>query len=190
MARENLYVGLWRALAGLVGAFLSKGRTQSDPRPLWLSLAEHEVGFHEIGANHGIARYLAPAKTGNDGDPWCAIFANAMLECSSVRGTRSAMARSFENDEHFVRLSGPALGCIVTMWRGSPGDGRGHVFFYTGHDDHGAVWGIGGNEDDGVRKAPHDPRRIVGYFWPASLPLPKTGRVYIHDNGNVSDKEV
>lgn len=178
-----------RALASLVGAFLSKGRTQSTPAR-WLSLAEHEVGFHERGTNQGIERYTQAAHCGQEGDPWCAIFVNAMLENSGHLGTRSAMARSFEHNENFCRLSGPALGAIVTNWRGSRTGGLGHVFIYTGHDANGRVWGIGGNEDDGVRKVPHNPDRVVGYFWPKTVPLPVIGRIQVDAVGNISTKEI
>ena len=78
------------------------------------------------------------------GDPWCAIFVNACLEAVGVRGTRSAMARSFERDRNFLRLSGPALGAIATMWTGT-----GHVFFYLGESEQG-VLALGGNQSDRV----------------------------------------
>lgn len=185
--------GSWiEALAGLVGAFLRKGSTQSTPRPLWLSLAEHELGFHERGTNQGIERYTQAAHCGAEGDPWCAIFANAMIENSGHIGTRSAMARSFERHPNFVELSGPALGAIVTNWRNSRTGGLGHVFFYTGHDIQGRVWGIGGNEDDGVRKVPHRPDHVVGYFWPAYMPMPTICRVPVSSGGAAlfSTKEV
>ena len=117
-------------------------------------------------------------RCGSVGDPWCAIFVNACLEAVGVRGTRSAMARSFERDTNFVRLSGPALGAIVTMWRGSPSAGTGHVFFYLGENDHG-VLALGGNQSDRVCRQ-YEPRdRIVGYWWPKSVALPMTGKIVV-----------
>jgi hypothetical protein len=55
--------------------------------------------------NCGIERYIEAAHRGARGDPWCAIFVNASLERAGMPGTRSAVARSFEYDTHFV---GPA----------------------------------------------------------------------------------
>src|SRR6185437_788973 len=78
--------------------------------PPWFQLALHEIGFHETGNNQGISRYISMAKTGSEGDPWCAIFANAMLEQAGVTGTRSPSSQSFRNNANFVQLSGPALG--------------------------------------------------------------------------------
>src|SRR5262249_36640249 len=87
-----------------------------------------------------------------------------------------AMARSFEHDPNFVRLGGPALGAVATMWRGSPTAGTGHVFFYLGENTQG-VLGLAGNQSDGVREAYQDRSRIVCYFWPRAVPLPTVGKV-------------
>jgi uncharacterized protein (TIGR02594 family) len=158
--------------------------------PKWLDEAQDNIGFRETGVNRGIQHYITAAKCGSLGDPWCAIFVNAMLERNGIRGTRSPAARSFERDADFVKLSGPALGAIVTMWRGSRNSGKGHVFFYTGENSQG-VWGIGGNESDGVREVPHDRSRITGYWWPGSQPLPtNTGPVRVGArSGTFSSKE-
>jgi uncharacterized protein (TIGR02594 family) len=165
-----------------VGSFFG----DKDEAPKWYRLAESELGFHEVGVNRGIERYLTAAQTGNLGDPWCAIFVNAMLEKSGVHGTRSAMARSFEGSGHFVKLSGPALGAIVTMWRGSPQAGTGHCFFYDGENDWG-IRGIAGNENDGVVRAYHDRSRITGYWWPVNEPHPKTGRIVVANSDGASN---
>lgn len=143
----------------------------------WMAWATREVGFHESGTNRNIGRYTGPAKCGSEGDPWCAIFVNAALESSGIRGTRSAMARSFEHNENFVKLDGPAYGAITTMWRGSPSSGQGHVFFYIGHVNDNTVLALGGNQSDQVCRQGEQVSRIMGYFWPRAVPLPRIGRV-------------
>src|ERR1700690_4107899 len=86
--------------------------------PEWYALATAEIGKREIGdTNDGpeIRRYRQLAQCGSPGDPWCAIFANAMLAlCSSpaVPGTRSPSSQSFRDNSGFVKLSGPALGAV------------------------------------------------------------------------------
>ena len=161
----------------------------SEPR--WLTFARNEIGFRETGTNRGIERYIVDAKTGQLGDPWCAIFVNAMLERSGVRGTRSAMARSFETSPHFVRLKTPGVGTIATMWRVSRTGGLGHVFFPTGIDAQGRIWGIGGNENDGVREVPHDPSRIVGYYAPKGVRVAFKALARVSGAGQaISTKEV
>jgi uncharacterized protein (TIGR02594 family) len=101
-----------------------------------------------------------------------------MLEGAGIKGTRSALARSFERDSNFVKLSAPALGCIVTFWRGVKSQGLGHVGFYAGEQG-GLIYTLGGNESDMVRVEPY--RKIgskfglSGYYWPKSVPLPALG---------------
>jgi uncharacterized protein (TIGR02594 family) len=184
---------LARLLAALLGAFRRKPDPKPGPTsppapapippkvPPWVSWALGELGFHERPGNQGIEKYIALAHCGSAGDPWCAIFANAGLEASGIRGTRSAMARSFEHSGNFTKLAGPAYGAITTMWRGSPQAGTGHVFYYVGENRNG-VLALGGNQSDEVCRQ-YEPRsRIVGYFWPVSQPLPKVGAIVIDDD--------
>lgn len=148
--------------------------------PAWFAAAQQEIGTREAPGNRGpaIRRYIAAARCGAEGDPWCAIFANAMLELSGIRGTRSALARSFERDVHFVRLDGPALGCIVTFWRVAKASGLGHVGFYAGERG-GRIHTLGGNESDMVRVEPYPKTAarfgLSGYFWPKGVTLPAIG---------------
>jgi uncharacterized protein (TIGR02594 family) len=148
--------------------------------PAWFQGALHEIGFHETGNNQGIDRYIALAHCGADGDPWCAIFANAMLEQADIPGTRSASSQSFRTSPLFVQLAGPALGCLVVYWRGTQSSGLGHVGFYRGEDAN-SVWTLGGNENDMVQieALPKSSATfgVIGYWWPKSVPLPTGGPV-------------
>lgn len=163
--------------------------------PVWFTSAKKEIGVHEVGDNGGpdIRRYVGLAKTGAEGEPWCAIFANAMLESNGIPGTRSPLARSFEHSDNFVRLDKPALGCIVTFWRGSKGSGLGHVGFYNG-EQNGLISVLGGNESDMVRIETLNSAGahfgLFGYFWPKSVPLPQTGHIPIQSGNNHGDGKV
>jgi uncharacterized protein (TIGR02594 family) len=160
----------------------ARERADDAKPPPWLAKAQSYLGFHERPGNRGIEEFIALAKCGAGGDPWCAIFVNACLEGAGVRGTRSAMARSFERDGNFVKLPGPALGAVTTMWRGSPSSGSGHVFFYLGENERG-VLALGGNQSDQVCRQ-YEPRaRITGHWWPKSAALPKVGRIAVKDDG-------
>jgi uncharacterized protein (TIGR02594 family) len=161
----------------------SSARAASDAKPPpWLAKAQSYLGFHERPGNRGIEEFIALAKCGEGGDPWCAIFVNACLEAAGVRGTRSAMARSFERDGNFVKLPGPALGAVTTMWRSSPSSGSGHVFFYLGENENG-VLALGGNQSDQVCRQ-YEPRaRITGHWWPKRAALPNVGRIAVRDAG-------
>lgn len=158
----------------------------------WMTWALKEVGFHEIGVNLGIEKYIDLARSGSRaallGQPWCAVLVNAALEVSNIPGSRSAMARSFENNSNFVELQGPAYGAIVTLWRGSESSGMGHVGFYVGENDRGVVL-LDGNDGDAVRvSSPKDRGRIEGYFWPKSMPLPKVGAISVSANAEVGSE--
>jgi uncharacterized protein (TIGR02594 family) len=137
--------------------------------PAWLVRARTFIGFHETGNNRGIEEFISEAKTGSLGDPWCAIFANAMLESVGVRGTRSPAARSFEDNANFSSTQ-PIVGCIVTFWRVSPDSGQGHVGFFLGQDANN-VQLLSGNDDDQVEIAPHPRSRVTGYWWPNGVTI-------------------
>lgn len=150
--------------------------------PPWFTWAIHEVGTREGPGNTGpeLARYAQLAHCGAQGDPWCAIFANAALEASSIAGSRSASSQSFRSHPGFVQLPGPALGALAVFWRGSPDSGLGHVGFYRG-EDATRIWTLGGNENDMVQIEALPKSAVsfglIGYWWPKSVPLPAIGPV-------------
>jgi uncharacterized protein (TIGR02594 family) len=151
--------------------------------PAWFIAAQKEIGTRELPENRGpaILRYIRLAGCGAEGEPWCAIFCNAMLEKVGVKGTRSPSSQSFRHDPNFVQLEGPALGAIVVYWRVSRISGLGHVGFYNGEDSHGFIETLGGNESDMVRNELLNPHGsnfgLVGYYWPKSVPLPVIGKL-------------
>jgi hypothetical protein len=95
-------------------------------QPTWVTAGLQDLGFHETGDNQGIESFIAQAKCGSVGDPWCAIWVNAKFEQSGIRGTRSASSQSFRHDPNFLQLDEPALGAIAVFWRGAPDSGLGH----------------------------------------------------------------
>lgn len=145
--------------------------------PPWFKFALHEVGTREEPGNTGAAikRYIDLAHCGAQGQPWCAIFANACLEASGIPGTRSPGSQSFRSDKNFVHLAGPALGAVAVFWRGSRASGLGHVGFYRGETAN-YVYTLGGNEGDMVQIEPLAKAAgsfgLIGYWWPKSVPLP------------------
>jgi uncharacterized protein (TIGR02594 family) len=145
--------------------------------PPWFRAALHEIGTREEPENNGAAirRYVTLAHAGAEGEPWCAIFANAMLESCGVHGTRSASSQSFREDSNFVRMAGPALGAIVVFYRGGRNSGHGHVGFYRGETAN-YIYTLGGNESDMVEIEPLPKATssfgLVGYYWPKSVTVP------------------
>jgi uncharacterized protein (TIGR02594 family) len=152
--------------------------------PLWVTNGLKDLGFHETKNNRGIEKFIAQAHCGKLGDPWCAIWANAKLEQSRIPGTRSASSQSFRTNKKFVKLAKPALGAIAVYTRGKPNSGLGHVGFYMGETST-QVLTLGGNESNAVRKQFEPKSRLVGYFWPKSVDLPKGGPIKVKsEDGN------
>lgn len=152
-------------------------RSNFGAAPVWFQWALHEVGVRELPENRGpdIRRYIELAKAGHEGDPWCAIFANAAFEANGIPGTDSASSQSFRHSARFVQLAGPALGAVVVFWRGTRNSGLGHVGFYRGEAGD-RVYILGGNEGDMVQIEPlpktSNSFGLIGYWWPVSVPLP------------------
>lgn len=143
--------------------------------PLWLTLGRAEIGFHELPDNHGIQKYMDLAGYGADGEPWCAIFAGAMLRKAGIdiKGV-NAMARSFSTAPSFTKIDAPRLGAIAVFWRGSQSGTEGHVGFYVGDAAPGRINVLGGNENDQVEiesiPISGSTMGLLGYWWPASPP--------------------
>jgi uncharacterized protein (TIGR02594 family) len=187
---------LWRLLRALFARQPAPQPAPPKPTPpktspvnapqAWMQWAHREAtdGIEEEPNkdNRGpvIQRYIDLAKCGRQGDPYCAIFVNAALEQAGIRGTRSAMARSFETSQHFVKLDGPCPGCVVTFWRKSKASGSGHTGFYDSETD-SHVFVLGANQDDDCNVSGFPKKGkvfgLVGYYWPASLPLPAVKKV-------------
>ena len=154
--------------------------------PRHLANAIAEIGVRETAGKDSTGRIIAYRILGHTTDdtrtedgsrPWCGDFECAMLETAGIRSPRSGMARAIETDPNFVRLAGPALGAIVTMWRGARSSGLGHVYFYAGQTADGRNVAVGGNQNDAVTAAAYGTSRVVAYWWPRSLPLPAIGHV-------------
>lgn len=148
------------------------------PLPAWMTAALKDVGVREVagkGSNPKILAYRDKAgiKIGGEDSvvPWCAIFINAKLAEAGVKGSGSAMARSFVSSANFERLKEPVIGCI-TVISSSRGPASGHVFFNAG--ENGLFFlGLGGNQDDEVNLSMFQKKKLVGHFWPKGHPKPK-----------------
>jgi uncharacterized protein (TIGR02594 family) len=151
--------------------------------PQWYGLAKKEIGNREDGnSNDGpvIRRYIQLAHCGKPGEPWCAIFANAMFALCTppVQGTKSPSSQSFRTNSNFVRIDGPALGAVTVFWRDSPNSGLGHVGFYNGETSD-FIFVLGGNEDNMVEVEPVPRNQLIGFWWPAAVSPPTIAKVVL-----------
>jgi uncharacterized protein (TIGR02594 family) len=159
--------------------------------PVWLRLARQEIGVTEIAGRQHSKRVLSyweltklPFR--DDETPWCAGFVGAMLEDCGIKSTRSGMARSYEN---WGQQCSAIPGAIAVFWRGSRSSGSGHVGFLTGKDQHGNLMILGGNQGDAVNIKPFSTSRLIGFRWPAGVPVGSDALLTTESDGLVSTNE-
>lgn len=167
----------------------------SEPR--WLVRGRKEIGTKEIkGPKHSnaVLGYGIDARvpdTSSDEIPWCAWFVGAMLEREGIRGTHSALARSYEQKGWGVSLPKDELrpGAIAVLNRPGGAAWQGHVGIVVGSNDT-HVFLLGGNQNNQVSIAPFAKSRIVAVKWPANEPIvgPKSVFMTSKDLKAVSDR--
>lgn len=122
----------------------------------------------------------------DDATPWCGLFVahclGATLPEEPLPGNPlSALAWG----KFGVPLARPQLGAVCVFRR----KGGGHVGFYAG-EDAAAVHVRGGNQSDAVTVARVAKARLVGYRWPATVPLPAGAAPRVLEaRGNLSANE-
>ncbi|MEP3049397.1 MAG: TIGR02594 family protein [Roseibium sp.] len=161
----------------------------------WMRMALGYLGLREIrGSRHNpqILTWwqLIRAPFTDDETPWCAGFVGGIFEGLGIRSTRSAGARSYE--KWGVGLSGPAVGAVVTFWRGKPTGWSGHVGFVVGRDQSNNLMVLGGNQGNAVSIKPFARKRVTSYRWPDGAPSPATGMALlpvVKSDGRLSTNE-
>jgi len=161
---------------------LPLGETDEDAAPAgatggaenWLRIAQAESGVREARGSRNNPRILAfHAATSlgarKDSVAWCSSFVNWVMKKAGHGGTNSAAARSWLS--YGKRLTKPVKGAIVIFRRGSS-NWQGHVAFYLGEAGSGRITVIGGNQSDAVNTKSYPKSKVLGYRWPAGVPLP------------------
>lgn len=172
----------------LTRAALFDGRTPATPavakegrkttlEPGWLRLARTYLGLREYRGNKHNPKILEWwIKLGlpfrNDETPWCAGFVCGVLEEYGIRSTRSAAARSFNWQGWGEVLDGPAVGCVVSLWRGARKGASGHTGFVVGRDRSDNLMILGGNQSNRVSIRPFSSGRLLSSHWPKDSKLP------------------
>ena len=141
-------------------------------RAPWLATARAECGVCVAPAgqsNPRITEYHALTNIAgyDDKAAWCSSFVHWCLGHWGIRGTGSALARSWLDWGR--ALEPPRPGCITVLWRDDPGSWRGHVGFYLGHDDTQVLL-LGGNQLDAVREHRYPLSTVLGHRWPDGSP--------------------
>ena len=144
-----------------------EGNPQSG-HPPWMSVALAELGIRRFppgSINPRIVEYNNHTNLVGYDDKisWCSSFVNWCMTHAGIRGTGSALARSWL--EWGRPLTRPVYGCIAILTRDDPASWKGHVGFYLRHDDE-HVHLFGGNQLDEVRELAYPLSEVIGYRWP------------------------
>lgn len=135
--------------------------------PLWLSFARQDIGLAETpgkATTPKIRQWLIElgAWWYDDETPWCGTAVAAWMNKAGCELPKHwYRARAWL--DWGLRLTEPALGCVVVYERG----GGGHVGLVTGYDQNGRILTLGGNQGNRVSIAPFDQWRVLGYRWPS-----------------------
>lgn len=137
-------------------------------QPAWMSLAIAENGVRRFPVgevNPRIVEYNNQTSLAGYDDKisWCSSFINWCFAGAGVRGTGSALARSWL--EWGSALESPQYGCVAVLTRDDPTGWKGHVGFYVRRDAE-FVYLFGGNQLDEVRELAYPVACVLGYRWP------------------------
>lgn len=145
--------------------------------PQWMTEARKHIDLAEIpGPKHHpeILRWLKKLQAwwADDETPWCGVFvAHCMQEAGLPIPKFWMRAKAWA--EWGTRLASPVPGCVVVFER----KGGGHVGFVVGRTSSNLLMVLGGNQGNRVSIAPFESSRVIGYFWPAGVPLPLERRM-------------
>ena len=145
-------------------------RVAEEHETPWLRVARAEMGVRALppgSSNPRIVQYHAAANAAgyDDKASWCSSFVHWTLAGVGIRGTGSALARSWLawGDP----LETPRPGCIAVLWRDDPASWRGHVAFFLREDGDDIVL-LGGNQLGTVCEQRHPRAQVLAYRWPSS----------------------
>ena len=130
----------------------------------------------------GIKYYGLKERPGRDSDPqiydmisevfgegyddgeisWCGLWLGKVFDKLGYdKPAKWWVARNWKNIGEPVELKDIKQGDIVTYWRYSPNDWRGHVHIYSGEQNDKYLYGLGGNQRNEVSVAMYPKERIV-----------------------------
>jgi uncharacterized protein (TIGR02594 family) len=131
-----------------------------------LDIALKEYGVKAIfGDTHNprVVKYstdIGNTHVRTDEVAWCSEFVNWCLLQAGIKGTTSAVARSFLLWGEETQT--PQLGDIVVFWRESRTSWKGHIGFYIG-EVAGKVVTLGGNQSNEVNISRYPKETVLSY---------------------------
>lgn len=147
--------------------------TSSAP---WMKFAESQLGVNEKDNDSRIREYHTQgggSSRWGGSTPWCASFVGWCLVQAKLKGSGSALARSYTSYGNSVKAGEYPYGSIIVV-AGSRGPSSGHVCFATGTNGD-RVTVIGGNQSDksydsggAVTKSSFPKSKILAVRWPVT----------------------
>jgi uncharacterized protein (TIGR02594 family) len=136
--------------------------------PVWLRVALKEQGVKRYAAgecNPRIAEYNNCTQLAGYDDKiaWCSSFLNWCMKQSGIRGTGSALARSWLTWGQ--PLDKPRHGCVAVLTADDAVHWKGHVGLFLRMDADN-VYLFGGNQLEEVRELAYPLNRVLAYRWP------------------------
>ena len=137
-------------------------------KPVWLEIAEKEIGVIEIEGNKNNPRVIeyhqtTTLKAKEDSVPWCSSFVNWCITQAGIQGTNKANARSWLSWGKSIKEK-PEIGCVVVFSRGS-NPASGHVAFFL-RETEKYVEVLGGNQGDCVCVSKFSKSTLLDYRYP------------------------
>jgi uncharacterized protein (TIGR02594 family) len=136
----------------------------------WLRIARGELGVRNFPAgssNPRVTEYHGGTHIAGYDDKanWCSSFVDWTLARVGLRGTGSALARSWL--AWGEPLDEPRRGCIAVLWREDPQSWKGHVGFFIREEGDDVVL-LGGNQLEAVREHRYPREQVLAWRWPSS----------------------
>ena len=133
-----------------------------------MTVAAAELGVSQFPAGQSNPRiteyhFHTNIRGYDDKASWCSSFANWCLAKVGIKGTGSALARSWLEWGEPIEM--PRRGCIAVLYRDDPNSWKGHVGFFLRFDGE-YVYLLGGNQLEEVREHFYPISSVLGYRWP------------------------
>lgn len=170
---------------------------KSAPDPLalpWLDVARAALGVTEIAGPASNPLIISWGKRlkidyRSDETSWCGLFVAHCIKAALPGEALPASPLGARSWQHFgVPCPVPQPGAVLSFWRVSRQDWRGHVGFYVG-EDAGAYHILGGNQGDRVSVARFAKSRFLAARWPATAPPPAGTPRLLRADGRLSVNE-
>lgn len=157
----------------------------------WIIEAKKYIGLKEIpGSKHNgiIVKWLTDLKAWwkDDETPWCGVFVAHCMSFVDLYIPKYYMRAKAWSEDWGITLPLPTEGCVVVFDR----KGGGHVGFVLGISDDNLLVVLGGNQGNSVSVAKFDRNRVIGYYWPKTIEIPKEIKLArVNIGGEVSKNE-